>query len=541
MTWTSLSLATVSLALLAQSAFAEITCRSGYQEEYDESGDIVCIPLADGPPIPPKAPCPQSSKESIKRETERQSESLHRAEKEWTFFKNRTLNDSARLSQLVASITRNVDPAMNAHRLDLATSYWALHKTYSDFSKGGFNTIRDVTTNCNESLNRLRSLLNACEDDLDAWEIANANYSRCSNLDTNLKSAKIHTKVEEYKVLAENAASVACAGSNCKGDYRDGEETGGASTGGRDPEFASGGGIAPDGSSLNTSSGSSGSSYSSAPYDSGAGSENAEGTDSGGGLGRPNQAETNTLMGAASSLLTAFMQNGKPQSMEPAQLDAGDCRRPENANSLTCRCQRAWTPDCSSVGAGGGAISFASSGIPSTGGASFKKGTAGGARDKISLGSENPSFEVPQRQGDLADPSSMGGYSGGGGFSPPPANFIPDAPKGRSGSSLSANILMGVSRGNPMSGSNAYRPSGRSRSAAESNPEGLPGYYLNRGATPDLRQFLPAGAPRPHATARGLSGLTGSEASREGMHLSNANLFRAISQRYRQIEVSLYP
>ncbi|MBX3041937.1 MAG: hypothetical protein KF789_14620 [Bdellovibrionaceae bacterium] len=254
----------------------------------------------------------------------------------------------------------------------------------------------------------------------------------------------------------------------------------------------------------------------------------------------PNQSEIGSLMGAATSLLSAFMQKSDPQSVEPIQLDASDCRRPENMNSVICRCQVTWTPDCN--GTTPSSESFASQALPGVGGAQLNKEQSG---SRLSLGPDQPMIEIPRGQNGGGGGGGGGMYAGGGGFSPPPANFIPDNNKGRGGSSLSSNILSGTYGGGMMGPGGrgvAVRPTLRHSRGGNSDPEDLPGYALGKDKdSPDFNSFLPpgAGAVGSQLPSRGISGLAGANL-KEGMHPSSTDIFQAVSNRYRQLEFTLF-
>ncbi|HRO67946.1 MAG TPA: hypothetical protein PL182_10315, partial [Pseudobdellovibrionaceae bacterium] len=88
-------------------------------------------------------------------------------------------------------------------------------------------------------------------------------------------------------------------------------------------------------------------------------------------------------------------------------------------------------------------------------------------------------------------------------------------------------------------------PADRAGADAErEDPEELPGYKLGKkDDRPDFNSFLPPGAGVGTAGAqvpsRGISGMVGSNLQ-EGMHPSSTDIFKAVSNRYRQLEFTLF-
>lgn len=253
---------------------------------------------------------------------------------------------------------------------------------------------------------------------------------------------------------------------------------------------------------------------------------------------KKNGNEMAGLLSAAGSLLSAFMQpKPEPQMMQPAELPAGDCRRPENMSSQICRCQMNWTPDCAGPSQER-SEDFASNTIP-TGGAKLQKND----QTSLTLPKDEMPFPEFRKNPDQGGGGGGGGfYGGGGGVNTMPASFTPDAPEGRGGSKLSADILNGTYGGSPMGGTGG-RPVGLRpivRASGSTDPENLPGYGIGRqDEKPDFNRFLPPGAGAAAGARRSVSGVAGP--SRRGdLHPAEADLFQVVSSRYRALESTLY-
>lgn len=187
------------------------------------------------------------------------------------------------------------------------------------------------------------------------------------------------------------------------------------------------------------------------------------------------------------------------------------------ANFKTCECNIAYcTANQASVGSVGA--------VTNTGGAAV---TANSEDIKLPAEPWMPGPGAPSG-GEAAAASA--GYAGGGGGGGGHANFTPDAPKGRGGSSLSADILAGVKGGGGGTASAAAVPGPRSFDGGPRDPEKLPGYALGAGIPTgtDIKNFMPPIPPSASSANRGIS----SELQGK-IHPASAVGWNEISKRYR--------
>jgi hypothetical protein len=246
------------------------------------------------------------------------------------------------------------------------------------------------------------------------------------------------------------------------------------------------------------------------------------------------------LMSAVAPLIAGFMTPAPtvPQAtIDPVQLAETHCARPENFDSTICICKNGMnTPGCLAAANQSNGTQFSSL-MPGSGGAQLSGGTSSDGKT-LDLGSGAPQMPLEMPPGDPSLNASGGGLiGGGGGFGGGGGNFTPDAPRGRSGSALSADIYAGT-RG----GTNPFGSGRGVSSYSLRDPEDLPGYNLPKEKEKvNFKGLLPTGAAiavaaAPTSAYRSISGMS----LPQGMHPSSVDIFGVVAERYRLIQDSLY-
>lgn len=260
-------------------------------------------------------------------------------------------------------------------------------------------------------------------------------------------------------------------------------------------------------------------------------------------------ADMSGVMAAAASLMQAAMTpptTTPPTPMQPAELPADHCARPENKNEMVCMCQGSgWSlPQCRQ-GQEVQAAQAMGGEITGGGGAKLVSPTAA-TGDSLKLPS------MPMGMPAIAPPPPGGGGGGGGTFagggggggglntgSMRPSG--PDKDDRPTGSALSADILSGGRGGGGFAGA-------RPTSSAPRNPEGLPGYALGlprAGTKPDLEKFEPSMTP-PVPPPRIIAGQAGERRFDPNLgtlklHPASTIIWKPITQRYRALDHTFEP
>lgn len=269
--------------------------------------------------------------------------------------------------------------------------------------------------------------------------------------------------------------------------------------------------------------------------------------------GSGGNADFSGVLSAAAGILTQAMTpptTTPPAAMQPMELPADHCSRPENRNEMICMCQGAgWSlPQCRQ---GQAAESAQAMGGQITGGGGAKlETTANAGTDSLKLPNMPMVPNVPPpSEGAAAGPAGFGGFGGGGGGGINTGGNMrpsgPDRDDRPTGASISADILTGA-RG----GGSAF--AARAGSTAPRNPEGLPGYNL--GLRPsgnprpdDLNKFAPDMKP-PTPPPRMLAGQVGAKSQAVNvrtadfkLHPASTVIWQPVSARYQSLTHTLEP
>lgn len=229
------------------------------------------------------------------------------------------------------------------------------------------------------------------------------------------------------------------------------------------------------------------------------------------------------LLAAGMPLLSSVLGDGSTASttggVAADQAAAPTCMQP--ANFKTCECNVAY---CQVQNA---SVATVGAALTNTGGAAMTANA-----EDVKLPAEQWTPGAPATNNDGGGASAAGMYAGGGGgMGGGHANFTPDAPKGRAGSSLNADILAGVKTGGG-GGTASAAGSGGPRSfdtPTLKDPEKLPGYALGAGIPTgaDLKNYMPPVPPAPSALR------TISSDGDLRLHPASAIGWNEISRRYR--------